>query len=146
MQLDHFCIAVRSIEPAAAQFGRLLGYCPKTRKVTNTRQDVNVQFLSRLGSLDLKLIEPASADSPLQRFLRRGEGLHHVCFLTNDTPRALTELEELGLRVLFPPAPGAAFEGGLIAFGYAGFGLTIELVDTARRGHLLQTGELPPAG
>ena len=141
MHIDHICIAVRSIEAAVTRLGPLLGYEPRTRKVTNTRQKVNVLFMSRAGSLDLKLIEPSGEDSPLWASLRKGEGLHHICFRTDDTTAALAELQSKGLRVLAPPAPGEAFDDGLIAFGFAGCGLNVELIDTDRR-----RDELEPDG
>jgi len=140
MQLDHICIAVRSIDVAVEKLAPLLGYKARTERVTNTRQKVNVIFLSRSGSIDLKLIEPASEDSPLWASLRKGEGLHHLCFRTVDTAMALQDLEGRGLRVLSPPAPGEAFDDHLIAFGYAGCGLNIELIDTDQR-----RGDLEPA-
>ena len=124
MHLDHVAIAVRSIDSAAARLGPLLGYAPRTDRVSNTRELVNVVFLARPGSIDLKLIEPSSEDSPLWGWLRRqGEGLHHVCFRADDTTEMLQELAGRGLRVLADPAPGEAFDDHLIAFGYAGFGL-----------------------
>ena len=138
MHIDHICIAVRSIEAAVTRLGPLLGYEPRTRKVTNTRQKVNVLFMSRAGSLDLKLIEPSCEDSPLWASLRKGEGLHHICFRTDDTTAALAELQSKGLRVLAPAAPGEAFDDGLIAFGFAGCGLNVELIDTDRRRDELQ--------
>ena len=143
MQLDHVCIAVRSIDAAVARLCPLLGYAPRTRKVTNTRQKVNVQFLSREGSLDLKLIEPSCEDSPLWQSLRKGEGLHHICFKADDTVAALADLQAKGLRVLSPPAPGEAFDNGLIAFGFAGCGLNVELIDTDRRRDELEPGREP---
>jgi len=133
MQLDHVCIAVRSIDSAVAKLTPLLGYEPRTARVTNTRQKVNVVFLSKPGSIDLKLIEPASEDSPLWASLRKGEGLHHLCFKTDDTVVRLEELAGRGLRVLSRPAPGEAFNDHLIAFGYAGCGLNVELIDTDER-------------
>ena len=133
MKLDHICIAVRSIDAAAEKLCPLLGYSRKTEKVTNTRQKVNVVFLARPGSLDIKLIEPFGEDSPLWQSLRKGEGLHHLCFRTDDTTLAIQDLEARGMRVLAPPAPGEAFDDALIAFGYAGCGLNIELIDTDRR-------------
>lgn len=133
MKLDHVCIAVRSIDAAVARLAPLLGYVPRTGRVTNTRQKVNVIFLSKQGSLDLKLIEPAGDDSPLWASLRKGEGLHHLCFRTDDTEATLAHLSKRGLRTLSPPAPGEAFDDHLIAFGYAGFGLNIELIDTDDR-------------
>ena len=36
------------------------------------------------GSIDIKLIEPSGESSPLWQFLKRGEGLHHLCFRTDD--------------------------------------------------------------
>ena len=137
MRLDHVCIAVRSIDDAVAKLSALLGYAPRTAPVTNTRQKVNVIFLAKPGSIDIKLIEPATKDSPLWASLRKGEGLHHLCFRTDDTTAALQELESRGLRALTQPAPGEAFNGHLIAFGYAGCGLNIEVIDTdERRGAL----------
>lgn len=141
MQLDHVGIAVRSIDAAIAKLAPLLGYTPRTVRVTNTRQKVNVVFLSKPGSIDLKLIEPATEDSPLWSSLRKGEGLHHLCFRTDDTARTLDELALLGMRVLAPAAPGEAFDDHLIAFGYAGCGLNVELIDTDDR-----RGVLPTAG
>jgi len=137
MQLDHVCIAVRSIESAIAKVTSILGYRASTQRVTNSRQKVNVVFLSKPGSLDIKLIEPSTEDSPLWAALRKGEGLHHLCFRTDDTTAALQALTGRGLRVLSQPAPGEAFNDHLIAFGYAGCGLNIELIDTdERRGAL----------
>jgi methylmalonyl-CoA/ethylmalonyl-CoA epimerase len=142
MQLDHVCIAVRSIKAAVAKLGPLLGYRARTEPVTNTRQKVNVAFLSKPGSIDLKLIEPSCEDSPLWATLRKGEGLHHVCFKADDTVRQIEELAGRGLRVLSAPAPGEAFDDHLIAFGYAGFGLNVEIIDTdARRGELKSPGQ-----
>ena len=133
MQIDHVCIAVKSIEKSAPKLCNLLGFTTRTGKVTNTRQQVNVQFLSRPGSIDIKLIEPSGESSPLWQFLKRGEGLHHLCFLTEDVTSCLSALEAKGLRVLAKPEPGEAFDDGLIAFGYAGSGLNVELIDTAVR-------------
>ena len=133
MHIDHVCVAVRSIEKSAPKLCELLGFTVRTGKVTNTRQQVNVQFLGRQGSIDIKLIEPAGVDSPLWQFLKRGEGLHHLCFRTDEVARQLAALERKGLRVLAAPAPGEAFDDGLIAFGYAGSGLNVELIDTDSR-------------
>jgi methylmalonyl-CoA/ethylmalonyl-CoA epimerase len=112
MQIDHVCVAVRSIDKSAPKLCELLGFTVKTGKVTNTRQQVNVQFLKRPGSIDIKLIEPSGEESPLWQFLKRGEGLHHLCFRVDDVQAQLADLEKLGLRVLAQPAPGEAFDDG----------------------------------
>jgi methylmalonyl-CoA/ethylmalonyl-CoA epimerase len=138
LRIDHVCVAVKSIEEAQARLCRLLGYRPRTAPVTNSRQRVRVVFLRKPGSLDLKLIEPSAEDSPLWGFLKKkGEGLHHVCLRTGSLDLDLPELARLGLRLLGAPEPGEAFDDHPIAFGYAGFGLNLEFVDTdIRRGEI----------
>lgn len=135
MQIDHIAIAVRSIDSATERFGRLFGYAPRTATVTNTRQQVRVRFLSKPDSIDLKLIEPSDEESPLWGFLKRGEGLHHVCFKVAEVTAACDAMTAGGARVIAAPAPGEAFDDHLIAFCYAGHGLNVEFIDTdARRG------------
>ena len=133
MQLDHIAIAVKSVDQAADRLTTVLGYARKTTKVTNTRQQVTVLFLEKQGSIDIKLIEPSSTESPLWASLRRGEGLHHVCFKVPDVAGQCDALTALGVRVLSPPAPGEAFGNHPIAFCYVGHGLNIELIDTDER-------------
>ena len=134
MHIDHVCVAVRSLSASEKRLCEVLGYRPRTEVVTNTRQKVNVRFLQREGSLDIKLIEPYGDDSPLWGFLRsKGEGLHHLCFRTADLNAQLAELAGRGLRILSAPEPGEAFDDHPIAFGYAGCGLNLELIDTDAR-------------
>ena len=133
MTIDHLAIAVRSVEQAADRLCTLFDYSRHTDKVTNTRQDVNVLFLKKNDSLTLKLIEPASDSSPLCDFVRKGGGLHHICFKVADVEAACSELTAKGARLLSPPQPGEAFDDHLIAFLYAGLGLNVEVIDTDRR-------------
>lgn len=133
-RLDHVCLAVRRIAPARAMLERLLGYRARTNPVENTRQQVNVQFMSKPGSIDIKLIEPSSLSSPLIEFIKKsGGGLHHVAFRTRSVHAATADLEEKGARIIASPAPGEAFDDGLIAFAFLGMGLNIEVIDTDER-------------
>jgi methylmalonyl-CoA/ethylmalonyl-CoA epimerase len=135
--LDHVAIAVRSIEDAVERFARLFGYRQATAIVVNTRQQVQVAFLEKAGSLPLKLIAPSGPTSPLVPFVQRGGGLHHLAFRCAEVGAEVDRLSGLGLRILSPPQPGEAFEDHDIAFVYAGLGLNVELVDTdARAGRL----------
>lgn len=137
MTIDHIAIATRSVEAAAERFCLLFGYQRRTSPVTNTRQKVNVLFLRKPGSLDIKLIEPAADDSPLWDFVRKGGGLHHLCFRVDDVSAACQELAGKGARVIAQPAPGEAFDEHDIAFVFAGMGLNVEVVDTDARRSLL---------
>lgn len=133
-RLDHVCLAVRKLGPARAMLERMLGYQARTEPVENTRQQVVVQFLSKPGSIDIKLIEPSSPQSPLVDFIKRsGGGLHHVAFKTQSVAAGAADLEARGAKILAPPEPGEAFDDALIAFAFVGMGLNIELIDTDDR-------------
>jgi methylmalonyl-CoA/ethylmalonyl-CoA epimerase len=134
MNSDHVCIAVRSLEAAGARLCRLLDYRPATQPVVNAAHQVQVQFFEKPGSIDIKLIAPAGESSPLIDFLRsKGEGLHHLAFKAHDVREGIASLQQRGARITAQPAPGEAFDGGLIGFAYAGFGLNVEVIDTDQR-------------
>jgi methylmalonyl-CoA/ethylmalonyl-CoA epimerase len=133
-RLDHVCLAVRQIAPARAMLEKMLGYRPRTEPVLNTRQQVVVQFMSKAGSIDIKLIEPANLESPLVEFLKRsGGGLHHLAFRTESVGDAVTALAGKGAKIVAQPQPGEAFANADIAFAFLGFGLNAELIDTDDR-------------
>ena len=133
-RLDHVCLAVRKLAPARAMLEKMLGYRARTEPVENTRQQVIVQFMSKAGSIDIKLIEPASMDSPLVEFLKRsGGGLHHLAFRTGSVAAGVADLAAKGARIVAPPEPGEAFDEAAIAFAFLGQGLNAELIDTDRR-------------
>jgi methylmalonyl-CoA/ethylmalonyl-CoA epimerase len=147
MQIDHVGVAVRSVDAAAERLCGLLGYTRRTAPVTNSRQKVTVLFLSKPGSLDIKLIAPSEDDSPLWDFVRKGGGLHHLAFKVSDVAAATAELAGRGARVLAQPAPGEAFDEHPIAFCYLGLGLNVELIDTdTRRSIIDAAAEEPAAG
>jgi len=133
MKLDHVCFAVCSIDATAKVLEKYLEYQVRTTKVLNSRQQVVVQFFSKHGSLDIKLIEPENKSSPLINFLKKGEGLHHLGFKTMSVTAELEEMKEKGARITAKPQPGEAFDEELIAFAYLGGGVNIELIDTDKR-------------
>jgi methylmalonyl-CoA/ethylmalonyl-CoA epimerase len=138
MNLDHVAIAVRSLEEAAPRLCETLGYRVRTEPVNNSRHQVNVQFLCKEGSLDIKLIEPAGDDSPLWEFVKQGGGLHHLCFKVDDVREGCRDMVAKKVRVISRPAPGEAFDDHLIAFCYLGLGVNMELIDTDARRALVQ--------
>lgn len=138
MILDHVGIAVRSIEQAVEQWRTVFGYRPLTEVVTNRTQKVRVIFLQKAGSLEVKLIEPTDASSPIYALAQRGGGLHHLCFRCDSIDAEVARLQAAGLRVLADAQPGEAFDGERIAFVYAGNGLNVELIDTDKRASRLE--------
>jgi methylmalonyl-CoA/ethylmalonyl-CoA epimerase len=68
------------------------------------------------GDTLVELLEPATDDSPIGRFVaKRGGGLHHVCFAVPDLDAALERCREFGIR-LIDETPRLGAEGKRIAF------------------------------
>lgn len=112
--LDHVGIAVRSIAEAMPLFERLAN-ARGSEMEDVAAQGVRVAFVG-VGSARLELIEPASPQSTIARFLeKRGPGLHHIAYRVPDIRQALADFEAQGIQLIDrEPRPGAG--GHLVAF------------------------------
>jgi methylmalonyl-CoA/ethylmalonyl-CoA epimerase len=133
MVIDHIGIVVRSLEDGLAQWETMFGYKKSSDIVLNTRQKVRVVFLSKTGSVMVKLVEPSEPDSPVSMFARKGGGLHHLCFRCATLAAQIPQLEGQGAKLVVAPQPGEAFNKHDIAFLLTRNNLNIELIDTAEK-------------
>jgi len=130
MIIDHIGVVVRSLEEGMERWKELFGYRKNSDIVVNTRQKVKVVFLSKPGSLPVKLVEPLEAASPVFQFARRGGGLHHLCFRCDDMKTQIPVLKQKGANFIVLPEPGEAFKNHDIAFFLVNNSLNVELIDT----------------
>lgn len=137
MVIDHLCIAVKSIKDGIIQWTAVYGYSQKTKTIINTLQKVEVVFLHKDDSLDIKLIGPIDESSPIYHFTRRGGGLHHICFKCDNIDEEVDRLKNNGLRLLAGPQSGEAFENEKIAFLLDKLGVNLELIDTDKKAGLI---------
>jgi len=133
MVIDHIGIVVRSLEEGIQQWGDLFGYRKNSDIVVNTRQKVRVVFLSKRGSLPVKLVQPSEPNSPVFPFARKGGGLHHLCFRCESLKVEIPLLEAKEAKFLVPPEPGEAFKNHDIAFFLTKNNLNVELIDTKEK-------------
>ena len=138
MIIDHISFAVKSLQEGIEYWENTFGYRQMTEMVFNTRQKVKVVFMSKEGSLTIKLIEPLEGNLSLQNFVNRGGGFHHLCFRCDDIGSSMADLKDKGLITLVPPQPGEAFNNHEIAFLLARYGMNIELIDTEEKAALLK--------
>ncbi len=113
-KIDHIGFAVRSIAEARRFYEQTLGLvCERIEEVES--QKVRTAFF-RLGETCLELLEPTAPDSPIARFLeKRGEGIHHIGYLSDDLERDLARARDRGCTLIDTrPRPGAG--GKRIAF------------------------------
>jgi len=113
-ELDHIGIAVHSIAVARVFYEEVLGL-PFEKIEEVASQKVRIAFF-RLGESHIELLEPAAADSPIARFLeKKGEGIHHIAYRTDDLEGHLQRARRSGIRLIQEqPVEGAG--GKLITF------------------------------
>ncbi len=114
--IDHVAIVVRSIEASLPRYGELFGLAAGSIHELPV-QRARVCFLPTGPSpaARLELVQPTDHDSGVARFLAaHGEGLHHVCFSSNDLPADLAQLAAREVELIdAAPRPGAE---GQVAF------------------------------
>jgi methylmalonyl-CoA/ethylmalonyl-CoA epimerase len=132
-KLHHFGFVVKSIAEAVDDFKMTLAGTWHEAIHHDPLQKVHVTFLEVAGGGPLfELVEPAASDSPVAAFLRRGGGLHHVCFEVDDLNAALEDARAHGGLVTSPAQPAVAFSGRRIAWVYTRKRLLIEYLEACR--------------
>lgn len=115
--IHHVAVVVRSIDEALPRYHALFGLEPESEPFVFVAQRVRLCFLptGHEPAARLELVEPIDAESGVARFLgSRGEGVHHVCFTTDDLPAALDALALREAELIDrEPRPGAH---GKVAF------------------------------
>jgi methylmalonyl-CoA/ethylmalonyl-CoA epimerase len=115
-RIDHIAIAVKSLDESLETFKRLLG-----NGVTNITiedvptQKVRVAFIHFADGAKIEFLESTSPDSTVAKFLeKKGEGLHHLAFETEDIHAEVKAIAGDGFEVLNQPRVGA--EDKLVSF------------------------------
>jgi len=113
-RIDHLGIAVRSLSEAVKYYEQALGLkCENFEEVRS--QKVRTAFFD-VGGVHIELLEPTSPESTIAQFIeKRGEGIHHIAFATDDIGGQLADAKGAGVRLLHEvPFEGAANK--LVAF------------------------------
>jgi methylmalonyl-CoA/ethylmalonyl-CoA epimerase len=124
-KIHHIGIVVRSIDAAYAFYRDTLSL-PVHKEDIIQNQGVKAALLT-IGASEIELLEPIDPSTGVARFLaRKGEGLHHLCFETDDVARELAAARTKGVVLIDQhPRRGLA---GLICFLHpkASHGVLIE--------------------
>jgi len=129
MTFHHAGIAVRDLSQAIPICKRLLGYELISGPFDDPVQNVSVCFLSRgEGDPVMELVAPLGPNSPIDRTLKKGGGIYHVCYQVRDINAAIRHLTDQGSLLLSGPVPAVAFGMREIAWLMTEIGLLVELV------------------
>lgn len=111
---EHLGIAVKDLSISIPLFEKLLNTnCYKQEMVESEK--VNTAFFQK-GETKIELLESIDPDGVIAKFIeKKGEGLHHIAFETDDISAEMKRLQEAGF-VLLNETPKAGADHKLICF------------------------------
>ncbi len=113
-KISHLGIAVKDLKASALLYKKLLQTDPSPVEYV-AGQKVNVVKF-KLGELTIELLEGTTEDSPIAKFIKkRGEGIHHVAYETDNIKSDLIRLDKEGFE-LVNKEPVTGSDNMLIAF------------------------------
>jgi len=133
LSLDHIAIAVPELDAAIQRFCDDLGLSlAGTEDVVAAK--TTTAFLPVAGPTQIELVTPLNGEGAIAAALsKRGPGLHHLCFRTDDVEGDMARLTAKGWRFTTEvPSPGA--HGTRVAF----------IHPRSTGGVLIELAEYPP--
>ena len=113
-RISHLGIAVKDLKSAAQMYEKLLQTKPSEMEFV-AEQKVNV-IKFKIGESTIELLEGTSPESSISKFIeKRGEGIHHVAYESDDIKNDLSRLNDAEFD-LINKEPGVGSDNMLIAF------------------------------
>ena len=117
-RIDHIGVAVEDLDASIALYETTFGM-KLVHRETVTEQGVEAVLLD-VGENHVELLAPLGPDTPVGKFLaKKGPGLHHVAYQTDDIESALASLKEAGTR-LIDESPRTGIRNSRVAFLHPG--------------------------
>jgi methylmalonyl-CoA/ethylmalonyl-CoA epimerase len=97
--LDHIAIAVPDLEKAIKRFMEDFGLPYKGQEDVQAAKTSTAFF--PLPETSIELVHPLNGEGPIAGYLeKKGGGLHHLCFRSDDIEADVARLKEKGYRFL----------------------------------------------
>jgi methylmalonyl-CoA/ethylmalonyl-CoA epimerase len=131
-RIDHVAMVVEDLDEAIELYQDRLGM-PLQHRERVEQFGVEAVLLG-IGDEHVELLKPVDPDSGVGRFLeRRGPGLHHLAYRTDDIDSALESVRAAGLQ-LIDERPRTGIRNSRVAFmdPKSTGGVLMELVEPAK--------------
>ena len=113
-RIHHIAILVEEIDVSLRFWHDILGIEP-SQVIDVPQEAAQVAFLP-VGESEIELVQPATADSSLRRYLgKHGPGMHHLCLEVDDIRGLIEKLKTRGV-ILINDQPRQGEDGRLYAF------------------------------
>ena len=126
-KIEHIGIAVKDLTAANETYTKLLGR-PPYKSETVESESVETSFF-QTGDSKIELLRATSAESAIAKYIdKRGEGIHHIAFATDDIEAEVKRLIGEGFQPI-SAAPKRGADNKLVFFFHpkSANGVLIEL-------------------
>jgi methylmalonyl-CoA/ethylmalonyl-CoA epimerase len=132
--LHHLGFVVESIADCVARFTQAIRGVWDGRIIHDPIQGVHATFLQPPSAAEalIELVQPDGPQSGLAPFLKRGGGLHHLCYEVDELDEQLEYSRSLGAVMTRKPTPAVAFDGRRVAWIYTRDKLLLEYLERRR--------------
>ena len=115
MKLHHIGIVVKDLEEGIRTYKEVFGFSQESKIIHDKIQKVKVAFFStNTSDVQIELISPAAEDSPVTNFLKKGGGLYHLCYESEDLEKDIERFRKNGAKVLSKPVEAEAFKKKIV--------------------------------
>lgn len=98
-KLEHIGIAVSDLDASEKLFTKLLGVEPYKREIVESEMVITSFF--KLGDVKFELLAATHPDSTIAKFIeKKGEGIHHLAFESNNIELELQEKENQDFNLI----------------------------------------------
>lgn len=115
-KLHHIGYVVSSIAEGLQRWESALSARSVSARYADHIQKATVLFLELPDGVKLELVEPLTSDSPVNGFLSKGGGLHHLCFEVGSLTQQIQHMRKQHAVLVRRPQPAVAFGGRRIAW------------------------------
>ncbi len=114
LRVEHIGIAVKDMQSANTLFESLLGI--SNYKIESVESENVATSFFRTGETKIELLESTSDSGPIAKFIeKKGQGIHHIAFETDDILKEMERLKTLGFELL-SDVPKKGADNKLICF------------------------------
>ncbi len=130
--INHIALVVPEVEQALKFWRDTLGL-PLQGVQDMPEQASRIAFLPAGGG-EVELVQPTTPDSGVAKFLqKRGPGIHHVCFETDDLDGMIDLLKGKGVRLIGEkPSTGAGGVRMIFVHPESAGGVLVELYESGK--------------
>ena len=98
-RISHLGIAVKDLRTASEMYKKLFQSEPSGMEYVEEQRVNVVKF--KVGESTIELLEGTTPDSPITKFIeKKGEGIHHVAYESDDIMAELTRLDGEGFELI----------------------------------------------